>query len=151
MNLVYYIIHREYPTFSKDEDLRQCAMLGLCQAAENWDSEKSMFSTFAGKCIRNEINKEFIRRKAHSRNISLETQVADDLVIGDMLEGESCDSIGVEDSFLNYISEEDRRVFKLKNLGLSTAEIADVTGYSIPNVQKRLRLIKYTWRKYVGD
>ena len=151
LNLVYFIIRKEYPTFLGDEDLVQSARLGLCQAAINWDENRGKFSTFAGKCIRNEINKEFIRRKPHARNISLETPIAEEGVLADVLEGESYDSIGVEDSFYNYLTKEERTVFSLNNMGLSSAEIAESTGYGVQKVLKLLRIIKLKWRKFDGE
>ena len=70
MNLVYFVISKYYPTFIHDEDIVQSGMLGLCKAADKWDESKSKFSTYAGRCIRNEINQEFIRRKPFSKVIS---------------------------------------------------------------------------------
>ena len=59
LRLVYHIVHEHYPTFKNDEDIVQCGMVGLCKAANTWDANKGVFSTYACKCIRNEINKEF--------------------------------------------------------------------------------------------
>lgn len=69
MNLVYYIIHKYYPAFSKDEDVIQSGMLGLCKASLHYDERKGKFSTYAGATIKNEIVNEL---KGKSNAFSLD-------------------------------------------------------------------------------
>ena len=88
MNLVYHIISRQYPTFIHDEDVIQSGMLGLCKAAESFDPKKGLFSTYAGRCIRNEINQEFIKRKPFSQTVSLDTKISEEGTLQDVLVGE---------------------------------------------------------------
>lgn len=72
MPFVYYIIHKHYPTYSKDDDVIQAGMLGLVKAANNYDPEKGKFSTYAGVIIRREIGKELKSREDSKNTISLE-------------------------------------------------------------------------------
>ena len=75
LNLVYYIVSHNFPTYLKDEDVIQAGMEGLCKAAKTYNSDKGKFSTFAGVCIRRHIYKELNRRKvksAHWKMLSLE-------------------------------------------------------------------------------
>ena len=66
MGLVYSLILREYPTYIQDEDIIQCGMLGLCQAADKFDESKGFkFAGFAWFCIRNEIIRELNKRSKH--------------------------------------------------------------------------------------
>lgn len=77
LNLVYFLIQKHYPTFIRDNDIIQCGMLGLCKAAERWDSRKSKFSTYATKWVLNEIRRELKNRGKHSSEISLESLMED--------------------------------------------------------------------------
>jgi RNA polymerase sporulation-specific sigma factor len=151
MNLVYSIVSKEYPTYIHDEDIIQSGMLGLCKAAENWDERKSKFSTYAWRCIRNEINNEFISRKPHSQNISLETRIGEDGTLGDILPGD--DDVGYVDdeTFCDQLTEEELRVFCANRLGLTTEEVADRYGWSMQKVQKLSRLIRIKWKRFFEE
>ena len=106
MNLVYFIISREYPTYLQDEDIIQSGMLGLCKAANSWE-ERGLFSTYAGRCIRNEIRQEFVRRKPHSKLVSLEANVNDESTLGDLIVGEE-DVVYLDDEqFYSQLTKEE--------------------------------------------
>ena len=145
--LVYFIISKEYPTFIGDEDLAQSASLGLCQAANNWDETKGLFSTYAGKCIRNEINKEFIRRKPHSKNISLQTTLTEKLTLDEVLVGEE-DVVIMDELFYDTLIDEEIKAFELYYVGYSADEIAEEMGCKIQKANKLLRIIKKKWEKF---
>jgi RNA polymerase sigma factor (sigma-70 family) len=145
--LVYYIISREYPTFIGDEDLAQSASLGLCQAAENWEETKGLFSTYAGRCIRNEINKEFIRRKPHSKNISLQTTLTDKMTLDEVLVGDE-DVVVMDEMFYDTLTDEEIRAFELYYVGYSAEEIAVEMHCKIQKANKLLRIIKKKWEKF---
>ena len=148
MNLVYAIVSKEYPTYLHDEDIIQSGMLGLCKAADKWDERKSKFSTYAWKCIRNEINQEFINRKPHAVTISLETRVGEDGTLGDILAGD--DDVGYVDDepFYNQLTDDERRVFVANKNGFTTEEMATRFDWSTQKVQKLLRLIRIKWKKF---
>lgn len=151
MKLVYYIVSKDYPTFIRDEDIIQSGMLGLCKAAQSWDESKAKFSTYAGKCIRNEINQEFIRRKPHSKNISLEIKIGEEGTLADVLVGE--DDVGYVDydEFYSQLEPLEAKVFDLDTLGYDTDEIANQLGITVTKVQKTLRIIRLKWRRFYGD
>lgn len=73
VNLVYYLIRKYYPTLINDEDIIQIGMVGLCEAAKRWDSNKSKFSTYAGSWIKNEIKHELQERASRQVEVSLES------------------------------------------------------------------------------
>ena len=145
--LVYFIISREYPTFIGDEDLAQSASLGLCQAAENWDETKGLFSTYAGKCIRNEINKEFIRRKPHSKNISLQTTLSEKLTLDEVLVGDE-DVVIMDEKFYDTLTDEEIKAFELYYVGYSADEIAETMRCNVPKANKLLRIVKKKWERF---
>ena len=151
MNLVYGIVSQEYPTYIHDDDIIQSGMLGLCKAAQYWDETKSKFSTYAWRCIRNEINNEFIARKPHSNNISLETRVGEDLTLGEVLMGDDNVPYLDQDTFLQQLTDEERNVFSLYSVGVPTEEIAVSCGMSLQKTRKIIRLVKLKWRKINGS
>ena len=72
IDLVYFAINKYYPSFSKDEDIIQCGMIGLCKAVDKW-GQKGKFSSYATKCILNEIRQELKNRGKRKVEISLES------------------------------------------------------------------------------
>ena len=152
MKLVYHIISRKYPTFSKDEDLIQCGMVGLVKAANTYLNDKdSVFSTYACKCIQNEIRQELRKRKVHDVPcVSLDKTVKDtdgescsymDLLVGD-------DDIAFIDidSFVDTLTEREKNVFSLYQDGFSHDEISKELNISYTNVTTIIRNIKQKWR-----
>ena len=71
VSLVYFLINKYYPSFLKDEDIIQCGMIGLCEAAERWEG-KSKFSYYAKPWILSEIKRELQNRNKRSVEVSLE-------------------------------------------------------------------------------
>lgn len=150
INLVYYIVSHDYPTYLRDEDIIQSGMLGLCKAANAW-GEQGTFSTYAGKCIRNEIGQEFIRRKSHSKDISLESTVNETTTIGDLLVGEEdCDYME-DELFYRSLTKEEQEVLTLTTIGFTNNEISNMRGDGIPKIQKILRTIKIKRRNFYGN
>lgn len=150
LKLVYYIVSRDYPTYLHDEDIIQCGMLGLVKAANAW-REEGLFSTYAGKCIRNEINQEFIRRKPHAKTLSLDATIGEDGSLADILVGDDDIAYIDEDAFYELLTGEEAKVLDMDRLGYDTSEIAKVIGCSVQKVQKILRLIRIKWRRFYGD
>jgi RNA polymerase sigma factor (sigma-70 family) len=153
MNLVYYTIAKEYPTYKFDEDIRQTGLLGLCKAAMKRDETKGEFSTFAYRCIHNEIRKEFRSRQKQVETVSLETKLEtvstdDTLTLEDVIDsGEETDLTEYTvESFLNTLTEKERAVYNLKSRGYKIKEIVDVTGYPVNQVRYILMTIR---RKYL--
>lgn len=72
IKLVYFLIHKYYPKYIKDEDVIQSGKLGLVQAAKHYDKEKGKFSTYASVIICREIGKELKKRVGDKLNVSYE-------------------------------------------------------------------------------
>jgi RNA polymerase sigma factor (sigma-70 family) len=154
MNLVYHLIHRHYPTFVGDEDVVQAGMLGLCKAADNWDESKTVFSTYAGKCILNEINSEFRARKKHHGALSLDYEVTDGdgekTTFGDFVVGEEDVGYIDFDPLYRSLSPVEQQIFDLRRKGATNSEIARLVGSGETFVQRKLRKIKALWRLMDG-
>ena len=154
MSLVYYIIHKYYPTFINDEDIVQSGMVGLCKAANTWDEEKSTFSTYASICILNEIRIEFRKRKKHQGVLSLDykyddTDSIDGVVeLGDMIVGaEDVDYVDIQ-SIYEHLDDFEIKVIKYRNFGMTTVEIAKALGCSQSHISRALRKIIRKWKEY---
>lgn len=150
--LVYYLIAREYPTYTYDEDLAQVGILGLCKAAMKWDESKGLFSTFAGQCIRNEIRLEFRSRRKEVDTVPLDAPIgcnSDNLTLGDILDGgEETDITEITvDAFLKNLTNEERVIYNLKARGYKIQEIAEVTGHTINRVKWILQTIRKKYLK----
>ena len=146
MNLVYSLVSREYPTYLHDEDIIQTGMLGLCKAAEQWDENKSKFSSFAWYCIRHEIIKEFKRRAKHQGVLSLDYETITDGVrgsLGDTIVGEE-DVLYIDDC-VNQLTPLQRSILDLLKRGYTVKEVADTLGTTPRNVtftQRKLRILR---------
>lgn len=155
MNLVYFTIHKSYPTFIADEDVIQTGMLALCRAANTWDEERSAFSTYAVQCIQNGINKYFRDNKKHKNVLSLDYQVkrkdGETTTFGDLCVGdEDVEYINVEGVY-DRLSPKEQIIFDLCCAGLSNEEIAQYFGCGVSTIQQKIRKIRKVWRSINGD
>lgn len=160
MNLVYFVIHKHYPTFIKDEDLVQEGFCGLCKAAEMYDESKGIaFSTYASKAILNHIKWYFTRQMKHNGVYSLDKEVLEhkdgetvtlvDLIV-DESAGKGFDYVERED-FVDRLDETNQKIVDLLKEGLTHAEIGEELGLSTRVVQQRVGVIKAKWRKENGE
>ena len=156
MGLVYSLVHREYPTYSNDEDIMQCGMLGLCAAAEKWDESKSAFSTFATICIRSAIQYEFRKRAKHQGILSLDyelrtgDQPCDTMTLADVIVGQEdvpYFDLGFD---LSKLTEREQQVAELLIDGLAQSDIERKLGVSRRYVGKVTRKIR-TLRGYANE
>lgn len=155
MNLVYFVLHKYYPTFVGDEDIVQTGMVALCKAANTWDEEKGAFSTYAVLCIQNGIRHYFRDNKKHKNILSLDYEVrgkdGEPKEFGDLLVGEEdVDYVNVEDVY-NNLSSKDKEIFNLRCAGMNNTDIGKYLGCSHQAIQQRVRKIRKIWRKVNGD
>ena len=141
LNLVYYIVSHDYPTFIHDEDVIQSGTLGLCKAAMKWEEGKSAFSTYACRCIKNEIRQELRQRRPHLEVLSLDHPIGDDLTLADVIEGENGIDY-IDDYFFKQLTEVEQMIYRLRVEGHKTDDIAKITGLSIRKIQKIIRTIR---------
>ena len=149
MKLVYWLIAREFPTYTQDEDLIQVGMVGLCIAAEKWDESKSKFSVFAYSCIRNAILNEFRNRNKHNGVLSLDYEVTNDngertpiieLVMGD--EDVAYVDVSVD---LTRLTEQEQKIYELLVVGVEPEEIVrqlNTTHRNVAWTKRKIRLLR---------
>ena len=146
LKLVYHVVHRDYPTYASDEDIIQCGMLGLCKAADKFDESKSKFSTFACKCIKNEIALEFRKRAKHQGILSLDYEVdgedGEKSTFGDFIIGD--EDVGYVDISINLskLKPREKQVYELCKTGMSYADMGRELGISRQAVWKITRKLR---------
>ena len=68
LRLVAYIVKKHYSESNEQEDLISIGTIGLIKAVETFSGDKNTnFSTYAGKCIDNQI-KMYLRKIKHKQN-----------------------------------------------------------------------------------
>ena len=151
--LVYFTLWKHYPTFAKDEDLQQEALLGLWQACLTYDKSKSQFSTYATSCILNKIRVWIRDRSKHPDTVSLSTPIKGYEEEGMTLEDTIEDPVpsideGLIDlkNFIGSLQERDQKMIKLRVQGLTQKQIAQELGMGRVNCAMRLSRI---WVKYL--
>lgn len=154
MKLVFFTIHKYFPSFAYDEDLHQVGMIGLCNAARTWDESKSTFSTYASKVILNEIRKEFNRRRRVTPTVSLNYELdngeGNREEMMNFLVGESDVDYFDVDAFYEKLSPIDQTVFDMRMAGCTETAIAEALGVSVMRICQRLKRMQYKWRKFYG-
>lgn len=110
MKFVYYLVNKQYLNHPQKEDLEQIGMIGLIKATVTFDESKGIkFSSYASRCILNEINMFFRTENRHTNVLHWEDVVnrnrnGDELTLADITE-DANSSISMSD----IIEEEYRR------------------------------------------
>ena len=154
MKLVYYLVSRYYPRYIQNEDVIQEGMLGLVQAAAEWDETRSKFSTYASTCILNQIRYYFRREKNQVDTVSLDEvcyvdEEENKMTIMDTLVGE--EDVDLAESyfadFYQKLDDRDKMILELSWQGYTQLEIAQQVNLSRQNVGWRLNKLKQQWRE----
>lgn len=154
MKLVHHVIHRNFPTFGKNEDVFQEGCIGLIKAADSYDESKGEFRNYAYTSILNTIRSYFNRNKQDVEILSLdyETDMGDDCVtLLDVIPDDTSDKWfdKVErDIFISSLTDQEREVVKLMKEGKTNNEIAGMFGVTRQRVQKISSVIRSKWRWY---
>lgn len=142
MRLVAFIVRRHYPDYRDQEDLISIGIIGLIRAAETFDYERSInFSTYAGKCINNQIRMYFRKIKHQLSEVYMnepmdcdkdgnEVTMADIFPDDTSVEDEAFLNINIKKlyKFIDEELDEREREILTKRYGLSG------TGYNIQKV-----------------
>lgn len=154
MKLVHFVIAKNYPKYIYDTDIVSVGYLGLCRAVTTWDESKSKFSTYAVKCIRNEIRGEFKSRSRNYVPLSLDSNIKndsdDELRLGDCVAGDKDVEYVDSDEFCAVLSPREQEVFRLRQKGMGNRSIAKEIGIAQHSVSVYLGKIKRKWDKFYG-
>lgn len=140
------------------DDYYGAAAFALCKATETYDNAKSSFSTYAFKCIQNEIRRELIYQNQYNfKNISIvyynnkasgrnsEIKYLDMLSEYNDIESEVIANECFKD-ILSALSHREKKLLYLLEKGLTQSQAGNVLGLSQSQISrmksKIIRLLK---------
>lgn len=174
INLIHIIIKKNYPHVKQDsyeyEDMFSDGLYGMYKAAINFKIDRGCeFSTFATKCILNQINMSYRYSKKHKNLISLYTSIQnlngknsdrDEIFLLDCIEDTSDTYFPIKQKIfvtalknsLLELPEKDQKLFTMRYIQkLKQREISielGVTQSNISRVLQRINLkLKYSLLK----
>jgi len=131
------------------EDYYDLAAIGLCKAAKGYNPDKGLaFSTFAYRCMRNQVGQEFRKENMQKRSGDKEILYYDKVIENEdgstaafrdlmpaqtNVEEEVVTSCTLRDA-LEHLDNRSRRIFYLLSQGYTQCEIAAELGISQPSV-----------------
>lgn len=150
--LAYYLLQVSYPTFAKDEDMRQEALLGLWKACITYDESKSKFTTYAGTCILNQVRMAMRGLAKQPDTVSLSTPIdgGEGLTLGDIIEDHNprTDDGSIALSiFIAGLPEREQQLIQCKLDGLTQKQIAKKLGLSQVWVSRALSRLQQRYLK----
>lgn len=164
INLIHIIIKKNYPHVKQDsyeyEDMFSDGLYGMYKAAINFKIDRGCeFSTFANKCILNQINMSYRYSKKHKNLISLYTSVQnlngknsdrDEIFLLDCIEDTSDTYFPIKQKIfvtalknsLLELPEKDQKLFTMRYIQkLKQREISIELGMTQSNISRMLQRI----------
>ena len=95
LRLVAHIVKKYYALPGDQEDLVSIGTIGLMKAVDTFDAtRKARFSTYASRCIENEIRMQFRRERKNGQTVSLQEALETDgdsaLTLADVIQDGFC-------------------------------------------------------------
>lgn len=147
--LVFFILNKYYPALAFDEDAAQEGRTGLWNACQSYDPERSAFSTYAGRVIRNAITMYMRQEKWLSKlpTVSLSDVVGvqrggEEITVEDTIPGETGVDFVDTSAFLARLDEREERIVRMRAGGMTLKEIGAAEGMSPQGVLNLLRRIR---------
>lgn len=153
-SFAWFIISKYFPQYIRDEDICQEAFMGLWKACTTYQEGKAAFTSYASKCIQNQIGTYLRYNTPKVTLVSLESPVAssedEKVKLKDTIEDPKTyidDGYIVLRDFLEGLSYTEKQVIQGRLEGLSQQKIADKLGMSRPWCCKVLSDIHNKYRK----
>ena len=169
LRLVAHIVKKYYALPGDQEDLVSIGTIGLVKAVDTFDStRRARFSTYASRCIENEIRMQFRRERKSGQTVSLQESLEADgdsaLTLADVIQDGFC----MEDScerqedvrrlrqLLDTLPARERQILLLRyglagQPPLTQLETAGLLGISRSYVSRlethALELLRQAWGK----
>ena len=170
LRLVAHIVKKYYALPGDQEDLVSIGTIGLMKAVDTFDAtRKARFSTYASRCIENEIRMQFRRERKSGQTVSLQEALEADgdsaLTLADVIQDGFC----MEDScerqedvrrlrlLLDTLPARERQILLLRyglagQPPLTQLETAGLLGISRSYVSRleahALELLRQAWGKH---
>lgn len=167
LRLVAHIVKKYYALPGDQDDLISIGTIGLMKAVDTFDaSRRARFSTYASRCIENEIRMQFRRERKSGMTVSLQEGLEADgesaLTLADVLQDNFCMEEACERQddtrqvrlLLETLPARERQILLLRyGLGgqtpLTQLEIAGMLGISRSYVSRleshALELVRQRW------
>lgn len=149
LKLVNHVLWKQFPNLARSEDMFQIGCVGLIKAVDTFNEDaNSAFSTYASKCIVNEILMELRKQRKQVSEISMETIILADadneVTLSDILGGNEIDILDL-DKFMKKLSPNEQTYFALRSKGYSKVQVAKLMGVSRSYVTRlsQMMLAKY--------
>lgn len=154
MNLVHYIVHKHFPQYITNQDVIQNGYVGLIKAVDSFDeSTGNTFSTYAARCIFNEIAMGLRRQNKYAKDISLNTVLAksdkrdDPLTIEDILMYEDDYTPIYIQEFVRCLDEREIVILKYLLDGDSQVEVSNQLGMTRSNICRIVKKMRSKWKE----
>lgn len=154
MGLVYYVLHKYFPLYIDNQDNIQNGYVGLIKAVDSFDeSTGNTFSTYASRCIFNEIAMDLRRRNKYAKDISLHAVLAegdtrdDPLTIEDVLSYEDDYTPLYIQEFVQCLDEREITVLRYLMAGKNQTYISNRLGMTRSNVCLIVKKMRSKWKE----
>ena len=154
MGLVHYVLHKYFPLYIDNQDNIQNGYVGLIKAVDSFDeSTGNTFSTYASRCIFNEIAMDLRRRNKYAKDISLHTVLAngdtrdDPLTIEDILIYEDDYTPMYIQEFVQCLDEREITVLRYLMAGKNQTYISNRLGMTRSNVCLIVKKMRSKWKE----
>lgn len=152
--LVYLVARRYFGGWANDEDILQIGRLGLLKAIRSYNAKTTKLSTYATRCIYNEIAQYLTNINREKRKIeyqySLDEAISADnkltlhTCIADKstnVEGDICTEIVIQD-YVNKLTGRDKEIMQMLVAGDTMTYIGEKLGISRQRVSKVVLSLK---------
>lgn len=154
MGLVHYVLHKYFPLYIDNQDNIQNGYVGLIKAVDSFDeSTGNTFSTYATRCIFNEIAMDLRRRNKYAKDISLHAVLAegdtrdDPLTIEDVLSYEDDYTPLYIQEFVQCLDEREITVLRYLMAGKNQTYISNRLGMTRSNVCLIVKKMRSKWKE----
>lgn len=154
MGLVHYVLHKYFPLYIDNQDNIQNGYVGLIKAVDSFDeSTGNTFSTYASRCIFNEIAMDLRRRNKYAKDISLHAVLAegntrdDPLTIEDILSYEDDYTPLYIQEFVHCLDEREVLVLRYLMAGKNQTYISNRLGMTRSNVCLIVKKMRSKWKE----
>lgn len=154
MGLVHYVLHKYFPLYIDNQDNIQNGYVGLIKAVDSFnESTGNTFSTYASRCIFNEIAMDLRRRNKYAKDISLHAVLAegdtrdDPLTIEDVLSYEDDYTPLYIQEFVQCLDEREITVLRYLMAGKNQTYISNRLGMTRSNVCLIVKKMRSKWKE----
>lgn len=154
MNLVHYIVHKHFPQYITNQDAIQNGYVGLIKAVDSFDeSTGNTFSTYASRCIFNEIAINLRKQNKYAKDISLHTVLAnsdrrdDSLTIEDILAYEDDYTSMYVQEFVRCLDKREITILRYLMDGKTQKYVSDRLGMTRSNVCRIVKVMRSKWKE----